>query len=55
MKIDELIAELERLKEAEDLLRTILLNCGGYGYLINGMDTDTLRRVQRFMGFDDNE
>jgi hypothetical protein len=53
--LEKLLDEIEDLREAKDLLDTILVECGGYGYSLPGMKPETLTRVQRFMKFDDSE
>lgn len=53
--VAELIEELTRLKDIEDLLRTVLIENGEYGYRVPGLSDATLRRVEKFMDFDDSE
>lgn len=53
--LGDLREELERLEDAEELLRTILLECGKYGYKIDGMSSQTWTRARRYMKFDDSE
>lgn len=45
----------EFMDEVAGLLEQVLFDCGKYGYKIEGMSDDTLRRVQSYMGFDDSE
>jgi hypothetical protein len=54
-ELRKFMEEVERLQEAEDLLRTVLVECGGYGFIIDKMSAETKKRVQSFMKFDDSE
>lgn len=56
MMIADLIEELTRLKDIEDLLRTVLMENREFGYRgVPGLSAETQRRVRKFMNFDDSE
>lgn len=51
----QLLEELRKLQDAEQLLFTVLTECSSYGYKIEGMSNQTHQDVQKFMKFDDSE
>lgn len=52
MDAKQIMEELQKLKEASDLLRDVHTQVGGYGH--GKIYPETLGKINKFFGFDDS-